>query len=195
MQKTINRDKYKTGWTSSKWRMRLKTNLWIIFMLLYIFQIESCGNNEAYNQISPDGNGSSQIGIIKAAQNTQDGEADLFASLSAEQVVQIFLKAYQTHDYTTCKALISPLVIAGWTSADQFELEEKRTEQTRGAVTSYSYGILEGSDTGSKIEYVVRLDRPQSKTPGVTPVGGSYTSSLKLQREHNTWKIYNLVLV
>ncbi|HEX2911481.1 MAG TPA: hypothetical protein VH186_11790 [Chloroflexia bacterium] len=72
-----------------------------------------------------------------------------FATLSARQVAELYLKAYREEDYATCKMLFAPSVV--WSSPDAFDLKAHSYRKERGPIQSFE--IVKETDLGSVFDF------------------------------------------
>ncbi|HEX2916855.1 MAG TPA: hypothetical protein VH186_39215 [Chloroflexia bacterium] len=72
-----------------------------------------------------------------------------FATLSARQVAELYLKAYREEDYATCKKLFAPSVV--WSSPDAFDLKAHSYRKERGPIQSFE--IVKETDLGSVFDF------------------------------------------
>ena len=172
------------------------------YLLLGVSLLVGCGNEP-----------STTITAATTTSITRAGATDLYAGLTHQQVMDIYLKAYQKGDFETCRALLSKDVLAGWTSPDQLQLQVQAQEKQYGKLEVKIFGLL--SDQGSTVTYLVQYTRtggeptptaqmlipasPRAAT--ATPPGAPtatpqvQSGNFELRRENNTWKISNYTII
>ena len=137
---------------------------------------------------------------------------DPYADYSAQQVMQAYVTAYQSGDWSKCRALLSPMVLAGWTTPDELKLKADQVQKERGQLTVKSVAIRAGSDQGDTVSYVVVYHRSSDglntqAAGAAVPMGGGPTATaapvtvtdefttFTLVRINNSWKVRDYTVI
>ena len=135
----------------------------INYIMLFALILVGCGEES---------NGNNSIG--SASRPT-----DPYTNLQPRQVMEIYLKAYQSQDWKTCKALLASSVY--FKSPDEFELIAQSQRKKYGTIENVF--ISDQSDLGSTFHFWVSVKYSKEEKE----LGAN--SPFEINRINNSWKI------